>query len=523
MRIGGNMRKIILLRVVFFIIGSLLVIGQETIREEVKVVHVEVPVRVLYKGKSVDNLTINDFELYEDKKLQTISSFNIVNKSIKIKDSTNPPSRFFVLVFRVTNYNKEFQDGVKYLFDNILDKNDGLLVLANDVSMTIDNLGEKEEALSRLNNLLLAQGQLARGQMTSYLKRIEQELGMNNFKVLLSQGDFRRTQDFLRKYLKTWKEYKERYLMPNLDRYYSFARHLETIKREKWVINFFQMETLPDIVMTGEMRRALNNSTSNLLESTNTEYVSYGQILRTLTNEIDEELNIALTFPVEDISKLFYKVDATFHTIFMRTTIGVESQDFENSKIIKDMEKCLADITRSTGGSLEVANDIQPAIDKIIGEENVYYRLTYSPQTPQKPGRIKIKTSNKKYDVLYDDNFRADYLKEYIEKRKVREQTPDVKVKNLDFKNKNLSLAIVDFLVKETDKGPLGSIGINICIKDSSGAKVFDQGKTLLSKKDIITISIPFKDLKPGKYDMVVDVKDLLTGKNDQAFIQVVI
>jgi hypothetical protein len=426
-------------------------------------------------------------------------------------------------LFRVTNYNKQFQEGLKYLFDNILDKNDGLLVLANDESMTIDNLERKEEALSRLNTFLLEQGQLARGQMTSYLKRIEQEAGMNNFKISLHQADFIRIQDFLRKYLKTWKEYKERYLMPNLGRYYSFSRCLEAIKREKWVINFFQMETLPDIVMTGEIRRALNSYISNLLESTNAEYVSYGRILRTLTNEIDEELNLRLNFPVEDISKLFYKVDATFHTIFMTTTIGVDARDFENGKIIKDMQSCLADISRSTGGRLEVANEIKPAIDKIIGEENFYYRLTYSPQNPQKPGKIKIKTGNKKYEVLYDDNFRADYLKEYIEKQKSRDQTPDIKVKNLDFKNKNLSLSIAGFLVKETEKGSLSSIGINISIKDSSGVKVFDQGKTLLSQKDIITISIPFKDLKTGRYDIVVEVKDLLTGKNDQAFIQVVI
>ncbi|MCI0470394.1 MAG: hypothetical protein L0Y73_01920, partial [Candidatus Aminicenantes bacterium] len=495
----------------------------ETIREEVKVVHVEVPVRVFYKGKPVDNLTIDDFELYEDKKLQTISSFTVVKKSIKIKDSTNAPSRFFVLVFRVTNYNKEFQDGVKHLFDNILDKNDGLLILANDESMTIDNLGNKEEALSRLNKLLSEQGQLARGQMNSYLKRIEQELGMNKFKVSLSQANYGNIQDFLRKYLTTWKEYKERYLMPNLGRYYAFARHLETVKREKWVINFFQMETLPDIVMTNEIRRMLNNFIDSLLESTNAEQVSYGRILRTLAAEINEESNIKLTFPVEDVSRLFYKVDAVFHTIFMTTTFGLEVKDFENSKIIKDMMDCLGDITRSSGGTLEAANDIQPAIDKIIAGESLYYRLTYSPQNPQKPGKIKIKTGNKKYDVRYDDNFRADYLKEYIEKQPPRDQTPDVKVKNLDFKNKNLSLAVADFLVKETGKGTLGSIGINICITDGSGAKVFDQGKTLVSQKNMVTISIPFKDMKPGKYNIVVDVKDLLTGKCGREFTQAVI
>ena len=39
------------------------------LREEVSVVNMEVPVRVFYKGKSVDDLNKNDFKLYEDGKL----------------------------------------------------------------------------------------------------------------------------------------------------------------------------------------------------------------------------------------------------------------------------------------------------------------------------------------------------------------------------------------------------------------------------------------------------------------------
>ncbi|MCK4942314.1 MAG: hypothetical protein KAS65_01995 [Candidatus Aminicenantes bacterium] len=41
---------------------------QDMIREEVRVVNVEVPVRVVYKGKPVANLKRSDFKLYESGK-----------------------------------------------------------------------------------------------------------------------------------------------------------------------------------------------------------------------------------------------------------------------------------------------------------------------------------------------------------------------------------------------------------------------------------------------------------------------
>jgi len=44
----------------------------EVLKETVRVVNVEVPVRVRYRGKPVDNLTKNDFKLYESGKLQDI-------------------------------------------------------------------------------------------------------------------------------------------------------------------------------------------------------------------------------------------------------------------------------------------------------------------------------------------------------------------------------------------------------------------------------------------------------------------
>ncbi len=512
------MRKKKLFIVVFFAV-VLMISGQERIREEVKVVNVEVPVRVFYKGKAVEDLTVENFTLYEGKKSQAITSLNIIRQQIKI-DKENVRPRYFVLVFRLFNYNREFKKGLKYLFDNVLVKNDSLLILANDESFAIDSLEEKEKVFARVDSLLHKQAQRARGQMISYLKRIEQEVDMHRFKVLLLRPEFHKIKDFLKKYLRIWKAYKNTYLLPNLDRYYYFAKHLEGIKKEKWVINFYQMEMIPNIIISGDLRMSLNTYIEVLLSDPSAEFVSYGRILRTMKNEINKTLNIPLDFPVDQISKLFYKVNATFHSIFMRTILGTESLDHESMKLLSDMEKCLGDITRSTGGILVSSKDLKSAINRIVEVDNICYLLTYSPKNPGKIGKIKIKVDKKKCKVVYDDNMRANYIKKHFAKIEKKDRTPAIRIKDLNLKDKRLSVSLVDFLLKKTEKGTIGQIGIHICIKNSEGKKIFDKGNTLTTEKDIVTISIPLKGLKKGTYDIVVDIKDFLTGKTEQKLIR---
>ncbi len=488
-----------------------------------KVVNVEVPVRVFHKGEPVADLTKEDFQLFEGKKPQAISSFKVVKNRV---NETSTGARYLVLVFRVSDYNKQFKEGVKYLFDQVLTEHDQLLVFVNSRSLTINDLKDKAAVHRQLDQLLKEQGQLARGNMAAYFKRIEQEVEISRFRVMLrsQQDPFRFVQDFLKKYMRVWKEYKTNYLIPDIDSFYYFAKHLEGIKKEKWVINFYQMDMFPDIALTGQVRREIKNMIGQYLSSTDSTQISYGRILQNLVNEIDRALTVSEDFPTSDISKLFYKADAVFHSLFMRSHFGAVSKDLQYRSVSTDIENIFREITKLTGGTLVVSDNLVEALETIGKKENVCYLLTYAPPDPQQIGKIEVKTSNKKYTVRYDDNMRADYITAYLEHKKAQEQpkpkpqakTPDIVVKDLSFKKKKLVVSVSDFLIKNTTKGMMGSVGIHICIKNSSGQKIFDQGKPLGTKKDLITISIPFPQMTPGEYDITIDVKDFFTGKTAQ-------
>ncbi|MCK5057408.1 MAG: hypothetical protein KAT34_12170 [Candidatus Aminicenantes bacterium] len=176
-----------------------------------------------------------------------------------------------------------------------------------------------------------------------------------------------------------------------------------------------------------------------------------------------------------------------------------------------DIENSLKEITRKTGGELIVSNKINTALNKIVEKEDILYMLTYSPEDPGKRGKIKVMVKNKDYKIYYDDNFRADYLREYLEKKKVK--TSSIKIKKLKFQDKTLSMIISDFFMEKEEGDFRGKISINIQIKTAGGEILLEENKIFSAKEDTVSISLSFNWLKQGEYNIIVNVKDQLSEK----------
>lgn len=517
------MKKInvlILIILIIFVFSLFVKAQEEQLREEVSVVNIEVPVRVFHKGKTVDNLTKEDFKLYEGRKQQEINGFFIKKQKIKtgppaVREAAAPalPSRYFVLIFRISDHSDDVRKALDYVFDHMLRKNDQLMVFANDKSLSFNNLNEKAKAHELVSRVLRGEAQKAHTRMIKYLRRVESETEHHYLVWLKHPGAMGAAFDFFNVHLQIWRDFKRRHLLPDMRKYFHFARHLEHIKKEKWVINFYQMPVFPKLKSTGEARRRVVAITDNW-----STFSSEGRAIRKLLEILEQEMNVAASFPVKDISKLFYKVNATFHSIFINTSLADFSRDYEYQRVSTDIENSLRAITKDTGGKLIASNDLSKALNVIEEKETIYYLLTYAPDNPQKVGKIKVNLKNKDYRVVYDDNMRADYIGEYLQK--IESQTPDIQLRNLSFAGKKLSLMITDFLTKEEKQGVSSKVNLRIRIKDKNEKVLYDKNKTMQPRKDMITISIPFTWLKKGKYDIIADVTDLMTGKREMKFIQ---
>jgi len=104
------------------------------IQEERLVLNVEVPVRVFKGNTFVDNLTIEDFEAYEDGKLQKIEAVYLVKKkSIERREEKKrfapQTSRQFFLWFEISEYMPKISKAIKYFFDNVFFSGDNLIII----------------------------------------------------------------------------------------------------------------------------------------------------------------------------------------------------------------------------------------------------------------------------------------------------------------------------------------------------------------------------------------------------------
>jgi hypothetical protein len=530
------MKKTILLIIIFFCTALAASPAQKPtqnkqeieykpIIEKVTVTNIEVPVRVLYNNRPVTDLTKNDFVIYENNKKMEINGFFLKRKKIKstvtsevTSEQASPPPRTFVLVFSITDFNQHIIKAVEHLYDNIFRPNDRVLVFANDKTLRFDNLENKDELKRQLLTVLKEESYKVRRRLINYINKIETYLNMHDFRVRIHiRRDLRpqRLIEFLKKYLLTWNEYKQKYLTPPTDRFYYFSRYLEEVKTEKWVFNFYQFDLFPKINMSSQTMDKIQELSIELINSREGGAYSMGRLINTLLNQIMLDLNVNSSFPTEDIAKLFYKVDAAFHSFFIKNMARVSMNDLEYEEVASDIEKTLKEITDITGGKSITSNNLVKSIDIVSEMEDVYYVLTYVPQNLEKAGKLKIKVKDKKYRVLYDDNFRADYINDYLQKLEEKIKVPEIKIENFSFQGKVLVFTVKDYMMKEAGSNSVGRMKVRIRLTNSDEASMlYDQEKICTAQNNEMKVSLgAFKNITRGEYHFIIDATDLLTGK----------
>ena len=512
---------------------------QEKLVERLTVKNIEVPVRVLDGKMLVTDLTQEDFILIEGKDEVPLTGFFVKRKMMgqtgTIEDTKQAPkqaARTFVLAFQITTFTDDLQKAVDHLFDKILRPEDQLMVFANNSTRTFKSIGNPQQIKALLIEDFRTAGEAYHLRLSNYVRRIEDNLKVNDFTRSLRSGAGSRTagepdsrpQDlifFLEKYLGIWEEYKKLYLLPNMDIFYNFSRFLEKTKGEKWVLNFYQFELFPRIRIESAIMKKIGDLAASMSLSTDGPTMALGRRLDQVLKEIYINMNMTRGFPIDEITKMFYKVDATFHSFFIRTRNPSFLQDFSYQTISTELEQLLGSITDATGGRNIVSNDLNRSLDEVQKLEDVYYILTFRPKKASVVAPIKIKMANRKgLTLLYDNNFRADYINEYFQR--MEKTRPQVRLEGFSFQNKILTFGIRDFIMKaaEDNKGQKqGQLSIRIRLINQAGNAMFDQKKGFSVTKEEMKVSIPaFKTLPAGEYSFIIDVLDHVSGLSDQLY-----
>ncbi|MFO7979611.1 MAG: hypothetical protein R6V00_02115 [Candidatus Aminicenantes bacterium] len=369
-----------LLFLLAFLVISFFLFSQE-ITHDVKVVNIEVPVRVFKGDEFVDDLTLEDFEIYEDGVLQKVSAVYLIKKkSVERKEEkrkyTPETSRNFVLLFMVTDYLPKVGEAIDFFFENVILPGDSLTVMTPLKAYNLNSQALK----------LLTKDKICK-ELKEKLRK-DMVMGNSEYKHLLVDiraallGD----PGYCRVLLQRLEELRylgERKLL-------NFADDLKKIQGQKQVFLFYQKEMLPK----------LDQKSYHTLMSTRQHDINYLMTLQ----ELNDFYHRNLRFNVNKVKQAFSDSSISIHFLFITKIKDPTANDMTWKEASEDIFSAFTEMARATGGTTDSSANTDYLFKKAVEASENYYLVYYSPKNYTSDGEfkiIKVKVKGKNYRVTH--------------------------------------------------------------------------------------------------------------------------
>lgn len=408
------MRRYILIFGIFILSFGLL--AQE-ISYQTLVINIEVPVRVFRGSIFVDNLTIDDFEVYEDGKPQRLEAVYLVNKkNIERKEEKKKfdpdTTRTFYLFFEITDYSPRIDDALHYFMQNVLLPEDNLVIVTPMKTYEMNpqalKLRSNDEIVKELRSLLRRDAMIGSSEYRSSLSELT-KLTKAFSAVFQSTGEegIRLDTDVSSEFAEAYERDPTFLLSMLIDNYRNVMERLEQLRYvdqsklldfaaslkdkdgQKYVFLFYQREYIPQVEPSLLMR----------IES---EFQSSQHLTQNLAG-LFSLFKRDITFDVDWVKQAYADSSASIHFMFFtQPAQHVPGIRFEEHS--EDIYSAFREMAVATGGIAESsANPFMLFKSAVESSEN-YYILYYTPLNYRKDGQFKniqVKIKNPDYRVIH--------------------------------------------------------------------------------------------------------------------------
>jgi len=364
----------------------------QELQHEATAINIEVPVRVFKGNTFIDNLTIDDFEVYEDGELQKIEAVYLIQKTdikreqadIRKKEARKKyspqVSRNFVLMFEMIDYLPKIEDAVYYFFENVLMPEDTLTVVTPAKTYVFNKkalkIKSKKEMASQLN--------------TKLKKDILKESWQ--YKIILRRIKNSESRQGIMNSIRQLKNL--RYL--DKKKIQIFANYLKNEEGQTHVFLFYQKEIIP----------ISNNISQNSINS----FFFYLEMISLMNSFSSSD--------VKKVKQIFADSSISLHFLFI-TKKESPNVDVENQELISGNMQDISsakfnvfyEMAKSTGGLIDSSANIAASFEKAVNASENYYLLYYTPKNYNPDGKfrtLKVKVKNKRYRITHRAGYIAD-------------------------------------------------------------------------------------------------------------------
>ncbi len=377
-----------------FLVGIIVfsaVLFSQELSHDVTVVNISVPVRVYQGDKFVDDLKIDDFEVYEDGKPQTVAAVYLIKKA-KIereegpKTFSPPVQRQFVFLFQMIEYVPEIRKAMDYFFRDVF--------LAED---TLEIYTPLKSYKLKGNSLAALGGEKVRDQL---LEKLRHDIVMGGSEYLQIIRDLRSilsAQDPLwvagdpDELYQVFLDRLEQMRFIDQKRLLDFASYLKKREGQKHVFLFYQKEMIPKL----DAKRIMGLASYKMMS-----------LMHFFKRDI--------TFDVDVVRKAFSDSSIAAHFLFITKApaqaAGVEITDMMPAQGVtmteqsEDIYSAFREVARATGGIMESTANIESALRKATEASENYYLLYYQPRdykADKKFKNITIKVKGNHYRITH--------------------------------------------------------------------------------------------------------------------------
>jgi len=409
------MKKLIL---IILTISFCLALFAQQESHDVAVINIEIPVRVFKESTFVENLTLKDFEVYEDGKLQKIEAVYLVKKTnIERKQEKKKfapkTTRNFHLFFEISEYTPRLEDAINYFVQNVLVPGDNLIVITPKKayrmkSETLEVL-PKKEIVRQIKNVLRKDAWMGNSEYRDTVVDLA-DLA-KALSVAVTQGQSREANIYFES---SNVEYEDMALDDALNQYTARLEKLENLRKvdqdqllnfskflkdqegQKHVFLFYQKEFIPTIEP-----RLLNQSISM--------HQDRPDIIHNLIHIFDLYRR-DVSFDVDRVKQAFADSSISIHFLFF-TKPAEHIPGIYMEEHSEDIFSAFRETARATGGIADSSGNPEFLFQQAAKASENYYLIYYSPLNYKKDGtfkKIEVKVKNKKYKITH----RAGYFAE---------------------------------------------------------------------------------------------------------------
>ena len=422
-----------------FFFAALLIVGvslfSQQVSKETFVINVEVPVRVFKGSQFIDNLSLNDFEIFENGIPQKIEAVYLVkNKSIERREEKSRfspvTSRDFYLFFEISEYSSKIGEAVNYFIQNVAAPDDTLTIITpmktyRLKSRTFEVLS-KERVVNKLKGILRKDAMVGSFEYRDTVEDMTQlarslSSAIRSGRAVTSGSGVRSTADISQPQAITrnldefaigpyeglsFEEQLTRYaeLLAQLDnirkvdyqKFLEFARILRNKEGQKYVFVFYQREFIPKIEP-----KILNQYISL--------YQDRPDVLHTVT-QIFEFYRREINIDVNQLKETYADSSVSIHFLFITTprryVYGVSMEEQS-----EDIYAAFNEMAEATGGFSDNSANPASLFKKALNSSENYYLLYYSPESYKKDGsfrEIKVNVKNGDYRLTHRAGYFAD-------------------------------------------------------------------------------------------------------------------